>query len=131
MEHNRAWSGGLVGLATKAVLPATDRALTKILLDLNRREMRMVMHMLTQHNPLRYHLHRIGQVEDPLCSRCGMELETPRHIVEECPALAHLRIRVFNAFSITLKEIVSNRSFKALVRYLTLAGFYCQDHNPP
>ena len=130
-EHNKVWSGSMVGQSTKTVLPVTDKAFTKTLLDLNRREMRVVMHMLSQHNSLRYHLHRIGQAEDPQCSRCGMELETPRHIVEECPALVHLRIRVFNAFNITLKEIVSNKSLKALVRYLTLAGFYCQGHAPP
>ncbi|MEL7522188.1 MAG: hypothetical protein AAGJ80_11345, partial [Cyanobacteria bacterium J06553_1] len=84
-----------------------------------------------QHNSLRYHLHRIGQAEDPCCSKCGMEPETPRHIVEECPALSRLRIRVFSSFNITLKEIVTNKSFKALVTFLNLAGFYCQNPNPP
>ena len=128
-EHDRAWAGGTVGMSTRAVLPAVDRTLSRSLLDLCRRELRMVVHMLTQHNPLRYHLHRIGQAEDPWCSKCGMEAETPRHIVEECPALARLRIRVFCAFNITLKEIVANKSFKALVSFLYQAGFYRQD--PP
>ena len=86
--------------------------------------------MLTQHNPLRCHLHRIGQAEDPWCSKCGMESETPRHIVEECPALARLRIRVFNAFNITLKDIVANKSFKPLISFLTQAGFYNQNPTP-
>ena len=86
-----------------------------------------MVHMLTQNNPLRYHLHRIGQAEDPWCSRCGMEAETPKHIVEECPALARLRIRVFYAFNITLKEIVANKSFKALISFLDQAGLYRQD----
>ena len=129
-EHNKAWAGGTVGMSTRALLPAVDRTLTKTLLDLNRRELRIVVHMLTRHNPLRYHLHRIGQVGDPWCSKCGMEAETPRHIVEECPALARLRIKVFNAFNITLKEIVANKSFKALISYLNQAGFYRQDPTP-
>ena len=129
-EHNKDWRGGMVGLSTRSVLPATNRTLSKTLLDMKRLELRMVMHMLTKHNSLRYHLHRIGRAEDPWCSKCGMELETPRHIVEECPALAHLRIRAFNAFSITLKEIVANRSFKALVNFLNLSGLYHQDFNP-
>ena len=130
-EHNRVWSAGTVGMSTRAVLPATDRTLTKILLTLSRRDLRMVVHMLTQHNSLRYHLHRIGQATDPLCTKCGMEPETPKHIVEECPALAHLRTRAFNSFSTTLKEIVTKRSFKALVNFLNLAGYYCQDPAPP
>ncbi|MEL7522491.1 MAG: ribonuclease H family protein, partial [Cyanobacteria bacterium J06553_1] len=130
-EHNKAWSGGTTGLSTKAVLPTTDITLTKTLLTLSRKDLRVVVHMLTQHNPLRYHLHRIGQAEDPSCTKCGMEPETPRHLVEECPALSRLRIRVFNSFSVSLKEIVSKRSFKALLRFLNLAGFYCQDPTPP
>ena len=130
-EHNRVWSGGTVGLSTKAVLPAIDATLTKTLLTLSRKDLRVVVHSLTQHNSLRYHLHRIGQAEDPFCTKCGMEPETPRHIVEECPALSRLRIRVFSSFNVTLKEIVTNRSFKSLVTFLNLAGFYCQNPNPP
>ncbi|MEL7520088.1 MAG: reverse transcriptase domain-containing protein, partial [Cyanobacteria bacterium J06553_1] len=64
-EHNKVWSGGTVGLSTKAVLPATDANLTKTLLTLSRKDLRVVVHSLTQHNSLRYHLHRIGQAEDP------------------------------------------------------------------
>ena len=129
-EHNKAWADGTVGMSTRALLPVVDRTLTKTLLDLSRRELRIVVHMLTQHNPLRCHLHRIGQAEDPWCTKCGMETETPRHIVEECPALARLRIRVFNAFNVTLKDIVANKSFKPLISFLTQAGFYNQNPTP-
>ena len=125
MKHNRAWTDGTVGAVTRLVLPATDRNLTKSLLDLNRREMRTVVHMLTQHNTLRFHMHRIGRAENPLCSKCGEEPETPRHLIEQCSALTLTRFRAFNALNITLQELVTGKRFRDLIRFLNQAGYYC------
>jgi len=57
----------------------------------NRTQPRVVTGLLTGHNTLRRHLHLLGLLDSPLCSRCGVKEETLAHILCECEALASLR----------------------------------------
>jgi hypothetical protein len=60
-------------------------------LSFNRTQSRAVTGLLTGHNTLRRHLHRLGLVDSPLCRKCGVKEETSAHILCECEALASLR----------------------------------------
>ena len=44
--------------------------------------------LLTRHGRTRARLCRWGNIEDPICTRCGLEPETTDHIVLHCPHTA-------------------------------------------
>jgi hypothetical protein len=60
-------------------------------MSFNRTQSRVEFGLLTGHNALRRHLHLLGLVDSPLCSRCGGKEETSAHSLCECEALASLR----------------------------------------
>jgi RNase H len=66
---------------------------TKQLLELSRRELRMVTGLLTGHCPLRYHLKKMDLVENDICRFCQHEQETAEHVLCTCAALDRTRLK--------------------------------------
>ena len=64
------------------------------LLALDRSKLRLTLQILTGHGNFGSHNKTIGKWVDDTCKRCGLEPETRRHIVEECPC--YLRARISN-----------------------------------
>jgi hypothetical protein len=59
------------------------------LLQLSRRQLKVVVAILTGHAPVRKHLHTMDLFDgDPTCRFCGKETETVQHIICCCEALA-------------------------------------------
>ena len=64
---------------------------SRVLLKLPRKQLRLVVGVLTGHCTLNRHLHIMGIADDPTCRLCGEGDETSRHFLGECAALAALR----------------------------------------
>ena len=79
--------------------------LTGSALYFNRTQSRAVTGLLTGHNTLRRHLHRIGLSNSPLCRRFGVEDETSAHSLCECEALASRRHVYLDSFFLEPKDI--------------------------
>jgi hypothetical protein len=66
------------------------------LLRLSRPQLKMVVAILTGHDPVRRHLNIMGLFDgDSTCRFCGMETETVQHIICCCEVLARQRYNVF------------------------------------
>jgi hypothetical protein len=76
----------------KKMFKKSSNKLTSGLLILPRKQMRLVMGLLTGHCHLRKHLHRLGiYKEEPVCRKCGVGEETAHHILFECEVLGCIR----------------------------------------
>ena len=53
-----------------------------------------VTQVLTGHGCFGEYLHRIGTEESPQCHKCGAELDTAQHTLEDCPAFDELRAKL-------------------------------------
>jgi len=67
-------------------------------MSFNMTQSRAVIGLLTGHNTLRRHLHRLGLTDSALCRKCGVE-ETSAHILFERKALASFRHVHLGSFS--------------------------------
>jgi len=74
-------------------------------LSFNRTQSMAVTGLLTGHNTLKRHLHRMGLSGSPLCRRYGVEDETSAHILCEYEALASLRHAYLGSFFLEPEDI--------------------------
>ncbi|KAJ8981856.1 hypothetical protein NQ317_017534 [Molorchus minor] len=79
--------------------------LTKCLLGMNRRDIRMVTGLLTGHCHLSRHLQLIGIAEDPECRWCLEDEETSSHVLTKCPAIARVRERHFGSSVLNPEDV--------------------------
>jgi hypothetical protein len=89
------------------------------LLKISRRQLRMVVKILTGHAPVRKHLHTMGLFNwDPTCRFCGKETKTVQHIICCCEALAHQRYNVLGSLEVEPTDIcaASVRDLCLLIR---------------
>jgi hypothetical protein len=76
------------------------------LLKLSRRQLKMVVAILTGHAPVRGRLYTMGLFDgDPACRFCRKETETVQHIICCCEALARQRYNVFGNSLVEPKDI--------------------------
>ena len=102
--HQKRWDELTNCRQAKEFLAGCNTATTKFLLSLNRTKLRAMVGVLTGHASLRYHLKKMGIVDDPTCRWCGFEPETARHFICACPALKSLRTRYLGDFYLTPEE---------------------------
>ncbi|KAF9004651.1 hypothetical protein BDQ17DRAFT_1194683, partial [Cyathus striatus] len=60
------------------------KQLHKVLFTLPRKLSTTLVYLITGHCPLRYHLHRIGKADSPLCTSCHRKPETIGHYLFHC-----------------------------------------------
>jgi hypothetical protein len=63
------------------------------LLNLSRKQQRIMMGLLTGHCHLKEHLLKLGLVDSPRCDRCKQAFETASHVLGDCESLAVSRFR--------------------------------------
>jgi hypothetical protein len=96
------------------VLPAKSRKMisspipaTKArLLSFNRKQSRVVTGLLAGHNTLIRPQYAMGMSSNPNCRKCGIEAETPVHILFECEVLASLRHTHLGSFFLDPGDIM-------------------------
>lgn len=69
-------------------------ATTKKLIGLKRNELRLITGLLTGHCPVKYHLKKLGMIDNDLCRFCNTELESSAHLLCDCAALATRRLKL-------------------------------------
>jgi ribonuclease HI len=117
-EHQRRWDRLESCRQAKEFLVGCNLRMTRDLLSMDRRSMRLAVGMLTGHNTLRYHLNKMGLSSDLNCRRCGDVPETAKHFLLHCPALATLRTKHFGDFYLTLEEFRKIRA-TSIVSFVT------------
>ncbi|KAF8985129.1 hypothetical protein BDQ17DRAFT_1194850, partial [Cyathus striatus] len=86
--------------------------------------------LITNHNPLYHHLHRIGKSPSPICRRCHLRPKTTDHFLFHCPTHRAARDRLAVACSLSRnrltlgKLLTSPKRIAALFTYVrTTARF--------
>jgi len=85
-NSNRNW------LLCQMFLHGPDKKLSHYALGLPRRELKILVGLLTDHITLNRHLTVMKIQEDPLCPACGEQEETSLHFLGECYANMQLDI---------------------------------------
>ena len=93
-RHNQNWQRRMDCRQSKLVLPNTEHKWEKCTKYLDRNGMRILTQVATGHSSLNRHKFIMGMVDSPNCELCGM-VQTPIHIITECPTLAGQRIHIF------------------------------------
>jgi ribonuclease HI len=91
----KEWNGRSDLLHTKRMIKPTINK-NKQLVGLNKKDLRVIIGLITGHGCLNKYLYRIGATDDSTCRFCLEEEEEMWHILTECPALATIRISVFS-----------------------------------
>ncbi|XP_047991886.1 uncharacterized protein LOC125230658 [Leguminivora glycinivorella] len=69
-----------------------------------------MVQILTGHGSFGKYLHRIEREESPMCHECGALVDTPRHVLEECPAWGPQRasLQAIIGTDLSLQSIVKS-----------------------
>lgn len=92
---------------TKKFLTRPSEAFSQKLLSLNKKDMRIVIGIITGHVRLNAHLSRMGIRADPDCDHCSHLEETAFHFLCECTGFTRTRRRIFGNEAITSNDVMS------------------------
>jgi hypothetical protein len=73
-----------------------------------------VVGLLTGHCHLKGHLFKLGLSDSPTCERCQEKDETATHVLCECEALAHWRLRHFGQYFMEPSDYFDAPTYKIL-----------------
>ena len=97
-NHFEAYSGGRL---TKENIGNPYSEKLKNICDRNRKDLRMITHILTGHSWLNKHMNTINICDTPICQQCQLEEETTAHFIYACPELDDIRQTIFGTPNIT------------------------------
>ena len=102
---------------TKIWLNTINRAWSREILKLNRKDIRYVTQIITGHANLRRHRYIMGLEEDPNCEKCEEEEETPEHLLTKCPYFAKLRYEVLGT-ALPNRKHISEYKLRTLINFI-------------
>lgn len=94
---------------------------TQKLIGLNKRDLRTYIGLITGHCPSRYHLYKIGVVQNTNCRFCDETDETSQHLLCSCSAHIHRRFKIFGKHYLQPADIwnASPREVVSFIRLIT------------
>ena len=92
---NQRWRSGTDCRQTKFWFPEVNRKNATNLIKLSRKDLSLMVQMITGHNRLNRHESVVNHEGDPTCRLCLEDEETSWHIISECPALWRNREQIF------------------------------------
>lgn len=120
-EHNRLWADLGTCRQTKLYLPNLSPKVSNYLLNLSKKNCRILVRMLTGHCNLNYHLANMQRSNTYACDLCEADYGTSFHLVCSCPVLAQLRYRVFGRHLIDESEY-RNLELKNILQFISSSG---------
>ncbi|CAK1598330.1 unnamed protein product [Parnassius mnemosyne] len=92
-QHAQLWKNLVDCRQARDALPEINSRLTKVLMRLNKPQIRIVTSAITGHGTFNKHLFTIGVTDSPLCRACMGEEETAAHVLLKCPEVATYRAK--------------------------------------
>lgn len=119
------WEQSNSYLTTKQTWGNLKKNNSKTILGLNKNDLRSLIGVLTGHNPLCYHLKRMGFQVSELCRWCGgSEIEEDSfHFLCQCPALSQRRHRILGAFLFQNLDDIEDLHPMQLIKFLKSADW--------
>ena len=90
-------------------------------MSLNKNNIRIITGIVSGHCKLNYHLNKIGVIPNKECRFCRSNDETVEHVLGACPALMHIRRKVFGKYMIPDNELKLYR-LGSILSFLQEAG---------
>lgn len=90
---------------SKEVIPSVSKNKTKQLLQLSRRQLKIITEIMTGHGHFNKHLFNLRISQTDICRFCNDDKETGEHIICKCNALHRKRMRYLGQYFINLNEI--------------------------
>ena len=90
-RFQKSWTSSQTPRQARALIKGFSAKSTNYLLNLSRRQLKIVTGLLTGHGRLNNHLHTIGIMPNPQCRKCQIQVETSEHVLCKCIALTALR----------------------------------------
>ena len=118
-EWTTRWSTGTGCRQSLANWPTPDHNLSKAWIKLTKQQISRNTQMLSGHNHFNYHMHILGEANDPICRLCTEDDESSIHLMDECPALAERRFEILGY--IQPRGGQKSRCLSALTRFINLA----------
>lgn len=88
---------------------------------MNRKELRLLVGVLTGHSSLNRHLQLMGVTGDPTCPKCGADDEDSYHYIGVCEVYSSLRLNIFGSEELQEEEM-ELLSFKDLRAFIKKSG---------
>ena len=106
-ETNKHWINLPKLRQSKLLLRMQDKDRQAFCRKLSKQNLHLITRLLTGHNTLNGHLHKLGLHPDGLCRFCNLEMETSEHILMDCIALAPKRYSYLGKPSFNLEQIAT------------------------
>ena len=105
-------------------MPHTGMKTWNKLKELDRRQMKVMSHLLTGHCVLKYHLNNMKIDRSPICEQCDTgERETAFHFIGLCPKFNNIRYDIFRHQFLTENQL-QKLKVRSILRYVKETGRY-------
>jgi len=123
-EQNRLWHELSGCRQAKFFLQELDRSRAPFALNLPRKkDLRILVGLLTGHADFNRHLHIMGLRQDSVCPLCQEEEDTTVHFIAQCSALMLLRKNILGDYILSSDTLRSIHWFLLLNLLKLLRGF--------
>ena len=106
---------------SKVTMYQPEKEREKMLMSLNRKQLRIVTMLLTGHGIFKNHLHKMKLADDKLCRFCNNSNETSLHLICFCRRFEYYRCILFGDIIIQ-PSYLHDYSFKELMLFFKLSG---------
>jgi ribonuclease HI len=104
-KHFKMWEMKQDCRQTKMFLPKPNNNWAKEILKLNKKDIRLIIQILTGHNTLRRHKFLMGLEPSAICEGCEEEEETSEHFLLRCPLFALERYQILGNDFLAAEDI--------------------------
>ena len=106
---------------SKLFLWGPDPLRAEWLLSLRRKDLKLLVEVVTGHCSLNYHSKKIKLSTTPTCQSCYEEDETAEHFLCECPSYLNARLRAFGSEFLHADNLI-DISLKSVLNYIKSTG---------
>jgi ribonuclease HI len=123
---NERWTNTLTCRVAKQVWPKLDLRRSKALISLGKRDVGLVVGILTGHCLFGEHARRLGLQTNDFCRSCmdEEEEETLDHFLCSCPALSYKRHRYLGVYGMENLAELAGCGVRDILRYISSSGWF-------
>ena len=115
-EQSRLWQVLPKCRQVKLFLSTSDKGLVHFALSLKKKDLRILVGLLTGHADLNRHLKIMGLRNEAVCPLCHDEEETSIHFIAQCSAIMLLRRSILGDYTLSL-DTLNGIHWTALLRF--------------
>ena len=116
-EQSRLWQALPKSSQAKLFLNTSDKGLARFALSLEKKDLRILVGLLTGHADLNRHFKIMGLQNEAVCPLCQDEEETSIHFIVQCSATMLLRRSILDDYTLSL-DTLNGIHWAVLLRFV-------------